>query len=307
MTFEKEISFFGKECLIHDLEWYEQSFRPQKGQETPQIRGDISPWYARLTRQSVRAVHRVVPDAQIILFIRNPIERAWSHALMELGRNPKRDLARVTQWRWIAHFDRLRQWLYGDYERTLKNWSAFFPQRQIQVDLYERVSSDPAGLMRDVLTHVGADPDWTPPQSLTQKIWTISEATNGRAEGIQLPDSLRWHLAKQWLEPTQRLNDRLEGQVNHWVRQMQDITARPAPLSWRTLRTVHRTMFRWPKRAAFGAFHLAREAKLAKAYRRIAIQVDQRRSIAPSPSPILSGRELFSGSVQKDRAAAQKV
>ena len=226
MTFEKEISFFGKECLIHDLEWYEQSFRPQKGQEAPQIRGDISPWYARLTRQSVRAVHRVVPDGRSFCLF-----AIRSSALEPCpdGAGPKSETrsVRVTQWRWIAHFDRLRQWLYGDYERTLKNWSAFFPQRQIQVDLYERVSSDPAGLMRDVLTHIGADPDWTPPQSLTQKIWTISEATNGLAEGIQLPDSLRWHLAKQWLEPTQRLNDRLEGKVDHWVRQMQDITARP--------------------------------------------------------------------------------
>jgi hypothetical protein len=270
MTFEKETSYFGKECLFHDLKWYENYFRPEPGREEADIRGDVSPWYARLSKQSVQAAHRVLPHAQLILIIRNPIERAWSHALMEFSRDPRRDLSCISDWRWMAHFDRLRQRWYGDYARTIENWTAYYSPQQLHVDLYERVSEDPDAMMRDVLNHIGADPNWMPPaDSLHSRHWTIGEVTGGRSGGVELPDSLRWHLAKQWLEPTQRLNERLNGRVDHWVTQMKQITARPVPLSWRAMRTAHRAVVRWPKRIAFVAYDTAREHRLSRAYQRI--------------------------------------
>jgi hypothetical protein len=285
MTFEKETSYFGKECIVHDLKWYEDYFRPESGRTTAEVRGDVSPWYARLSKQSVQAAHRVMPHAQLILIIRNPIERAWSHALMELGRNPKRDLSRVPEWRWIAHFDRLRQRWYGDYARTLENWSAFYSPKQIHVDLYERVSEDPNGMMRDILTHIGADSTWTPPDnSLRSRQWSIGEVTGGRSEGVELPDSLRWHLAKQWLDPVQRLNERLNGRVDHWVRQMKEIIARRVPLSWQCRRITNRAVVRWPERIGFITYDSLREWRLSRSYQRIAAQSETRESRMPLPA-----------------------
>src|SRR6185312_13821076 len=76
MTDPKEISYFGKEAACHDLAWYEASFSHDLQKQDAPFRGDISPWYSRATRQTVAAAHALIPDAKLILIIRNPVDRA---------------------------------------------------------------------------------------------------------------------------------------------------------------------------------------------------------------------------------------
>ncbi|MBA2714750.1 MAG: sulfotransferase, partial [Rubrobacteraceae bacterium] len=55
----------------YDDRWYSQVFEPKKGK----VSGEITPAYSVLGREEVAHVHGVMPDAKLIFFMRNPIER----------------------------------------------------------------------------------------------------------------------------------------------------------------------------------------------------------------------------------------
>lgn len=285
MTEHKEVSFFGNNCLEHGLSWYEATFQPSSDNPNPGIRGDISPWYARLSRRSVAAVHRVLPDARLILVIRNPIDRAWSHALMELALWGERPLEQISSGGFIRRCERIRQIRFGDYERILDHWLAYYPAEALFVETYDRMSGDSGGYLRDVLEHIGADPDWTPAtDQLGKKHWSIGEATSGQSDKLPMPDFVRWYLAMRWLEPTRRLNLRLNGRVESWVREMEQITGRQAPLSWRMKRWLKRTLSPI-QRIPYYCFDEVRELRLKHAYQRIEHEYAQKyESPASAPS-----------------------
>jgi hypothetical protein len=252
-------------------------FRPEGEKANAAIRGDISPWYARLSRQSVEAVHRLLPEARLILVIRNPIDRVWSNVLMELAQHGRRPLAEVRIGQFIRHCDRLRQVRLGDYERMIDDWTAYYRGNELLVETYDRVSSDPNGLLRGLLTHIGADPDWTPPaDQVNKRHWSVGEATGGQSDALAMPELLRWYLAMNWREPVRRLNQRINGRVENWVREMEELTGRRVSVSWRMQRLAHRLLLIWPQRLAFVAYNAMREFRLRGAYARLHHEYEQK-------------------------------
>src|SRR5690242_2712496 len=73
MTTEKEASFFGKYCIGRSLADYRAAFRCPDRSTPPPVRGDVSPWYARLSRQSIEAVRHFLPEVRIVMTLRNPL------------------------------------------------------------------------------------------------------------------------------------------------------------------------------------------------------------------------------------------
>ena len=55
----------------------------------------------------------------------------------------------------------------------------------------------------------------------------------------EIPEAVQWYIADRLLEPTERLNELLEGRVSNWVEEMRTIRGK-ARLSWRLLREVNR-------------------------------------------------------------------
>lgn len=62
--------------------WYASLFKGGRGK----ITGDMSATYAELDRPAVEHVFKLMPHVKVIYGLRNPIERAWSHALMAIDK-----------------------------------------------------------------------------------------------------------------------------------------------------------------------------------------------------------------------------
>lgn len=280
MTDVKEVTYFGKECLVHDLHWYRNQFTVSNSAQPPLALGDISTLYARLSRQSVAFIRQLLPQARIVLILRNPIERCWSHALMELARDTNKNLSTLAPETLLRRFERTRQTRFTDYLQIIQRWTEFYPSEQFHIDLYDRVVEDPAGLLRDLLDFLEVDPDWTPPNDQThRRVWTTHDVTQGRGDDVAMPPIVRWYLAHQWIEPMRQLNDRLDGKVSHWIEQMRQIIDQGAPLSWRVRKMFNRHVAIWPERLAYGAFDCLRERRLRQAYSR---DLDEVRHAKPS-------------------------
>ena len=83
-----------------------------------------------------------------------------------------------------------------------------------------------------------------------------------------MPDAIRWYLSMKWLEPTRRLNDRLEGRLSRWVESMEQAVG-SASSTWRLGRAFNLWVARRPEQVAFALYDRINEMRLARSWRRI--------------------------------------
>ena len=250
----KELNFFDKRLIREDLGWYQDQFEPANGDPPKSIRGEICPGYCRLSRPAVENIRRILSDLRIVFLLRNPIDRNWSQAVYELGRLADRTFDRVPIAKFMRHFDRRRTRYYNDYGRAIDVWSGVFGSEAVHVETFDRFRAEPKPYLADILRHVGADPSFMPDEaSLSEKVFFLGKPS----QGIEMPEILRWYVARQWREPVVRLNERLGGALDAWIEEMNSLE-RPGP-RWRLYREVHRTLMVLPERLMYGAFEAGRE------------------------------------------------
>lgn len=149
--------FFGR----RDDAWYRRLFAPGAGK----VCGEITPAYSTLDRSHVEHVRAVAPHVRCILLLRDPIERAWSAALMNLrkGRSvlaaAEGDIARVPDDTFIEYLRNPAVTARGDYLSTLENWGAAFPAEQLMIGFNEDLAERPRAFLRELFAFVGVDAD----------------------------------------------------------------------------------------------------------------------------------------------------
>jgi hypothetical protein len=134
-----------------DDRWYASLFAPGRGK----LIGEITPDYALLEEDGVAHVRRLVPDARLFFLIRNPIERGWSHALMQvLGERRRRENVTVDLSR---HFGNEGSRGRSDYLRTIDLWLQHFSAEQLFIGFTEDIHFHPRELLSSVCTFLGVD------------------------------------------------------------------------------------------------------------------------------------------------------
>jgi Sulfotransferase family len=184
--------------------WYGEIFEPKEGR----IAGEITPAYSVLSEDKVAHVRDLVPGAKLIFMMRNPIERAWSQAVMSFDKEKKGSAESAAEEDILKRFGRNSNRLLTDYLRTIENWGAFYPEEQIFVGFLEDVSLFPGELLARLYGFLGADPSFEPP-SLHQKIHSRSSDT--------MPTGLASHLAQEYREEAERLADLFGGYASFWA------------------------------------------------------------------------------------------
>ena len=176
---EKELHFFD---LHYDrgLSRYTRAFR-EAGRR---LAGEITPAYSILPPERIREVHTLMPDARLILLVRDPIERAWSHALMELLQVRERRFENTPSDEFIAHFNSPASRQRGDYLTIIDNWLCHYRREQLFIGFYDDLTARPQLLLADILQHIGItqQPDWS-----TMPYDRVAR----RGLGLPLPERLR--------------------------------------------------------------------------------------------------------------------
>lgn len=199
-----EIRYFDQQ-LHRSLRWYESHFRDLPGR----LKGEKSPNYYALPADRVRLIGRVLPGARILFLLRDPRERAWSHALMNLVTLPGVPFEDVPERRFRAHFRRtLERGLYSD---ALDRWGEVYPAERVHVGFFEDVVARPQGLLEEILGFLGAAPetDWS--------AYPFARRIN-RGPGISPPEGLRADLEALYRDEIARLRERFGGAVKRWAR-----------------------------------------------------------------------------------------
>lgn len=149
-----EVHYFDLD-FHHSLSSYARRFAAA-GNRVP---GDITPAYSIIDVRRVRFIRTVMPDVRLVLLLRNPVERAWSHAVMNLVSETRKPLDSVSDSDFITHFKSGRSRRRGNYLQIIDKWRDSFPEEQLFIGWFEDIVQAPEALLRGIFRHIRVQDD----------------------------------------------------------------------------------------------------------------------------------------------------
>jgi hypothetical protein len=119
----------------------------------PHILGESTASYCVLEPLVLEDIRTINPNIKIIMLLRDPVERAWSHANKDLVRDTGKA---ATDEQYLDFFSRPDQLARADYQAIIERWRGFLKPGHILLAPSARIESDPAGLVSEVLGFLGA-------------------------------------------------------------------------------------------------------------------------------------------------------
>ena len=172
--YRKEVHYFNRSYRL-GTSYYKAYFPLNR--HGVKLTGEASPDYFDNPLVPER-MHALIPNAKIILLLRNPISRAFSHFQMmrKLGFEShsfssaiKQEKIRVEKFKdkvasdpyyYDLSIERYSYLQKGFYYQHLKNWENFYSPNQMLILKSEDFFFYPDKTFKEVLEFLGVDPDW---------------------------------------------------------------------------------------------------------------------------------------------------
>ena len=120
----------------------------------PRVRGEATASYAALPKDVLREIAVLNPEVKAILMVRDPIERAWSHARKDLtvnGRLPREiDPNALSR---LLFKDQKRE--LALYRALIENWRTHLQPGHLFVGAFESIASEPECLITAIHGFLG--------------------------------------------------------------------------------------------------------------------------------------------------------
>jgi hypothetical protein len=203
-TFLWTLKFFGRPPSD---KWYASLFEQGRAKTT----GEATPDYSILEEVMVAHIHKLMPHAKLIFFMRNPVERPYSSAVMQLRnlRGMGREMEAAALQPFFESFSRQPSVVsHTRYLRSLEKWRRFYPDDQIFVGFLEDIHFYPVRLLQRLYRFLGLDPS----QAQEVKKRKINP-------GLQehMPAQLAAQLARTYYKDLKRLSACFGGYTCFWL------------------------------------------------------------------------------------------
>lgn len=198
----------------NELEWYLKFFEEDDwgvslvkrmvGEQTdlpgevPKVRGEATASYAVLEHGVIQDIVRLNPDIKIVLMIRDPVERAWSHAKKDLVRDGVRSFKEIASEDFIEYLSSPYMIKCGTYTAAIENWKAYLKPDHLFVGMYDELRSAPAELLLRLYDFLGVEVN---ERYISQRVQNVINKTNE----IEIPAECRTYLEDIYQEERSRL------------------------------------------------------------------------------------------------------
>jgi hypothetical protein len=153
---------------------------------TPRLFGEATATYATLEDEVIEDIACLNPKIRIVLMLRDPVERAWSHAMKELVR-PAEPGEQVGTEQFLAFFQQPGQLKRAAYRDMVDKWRRYLPADQIYLGDYAEIGRAPRAFLEDLCIFLGTEmPAKFPENHLHER---INSSTQNR---VIPPDLLQW-------------------------------------------------------------------------------------------------------------------
>jgi len=156
---KKEIHFFDKsENYNKGLDYYESFFKHCISEK---IKGEFTSTYidSPLEAGIPLRIHKHFPKAKLIVCLRDPIERAYSHYKSSIY--TKGQLSTYADFSKAIENHKLVK--KGFYYKHLKKYFDIFPRENILVLIYEDIKKDSARFIQEIYNFLGVETQFVPP------------------------------------------------------------------------------------------------------------------------------------------------
>lgn len=235
----KELHYFSNR-FDRGQAWYESHFTPAPEHKAV---GEITPNYLHHS-DAIRRIAEVIPDAKLIVVLREPISRAYS--AYQLFRQRHYTDQTFTD-ACIPGSDLVH---HSIYSQAMYRLYTLFDRRQVRVYLYDDVQTNGLAVLRDLFAFLEIDVTFVP-ASLSQRVnvtvlprtqkvlrWlgagSLIDAVRGTAAGDwikrrfavtgqraqcddALPPDARHRLQSLFREDVMRLQDLIRRDLSHWL------------------------------------------------------------------------------------------
>lgn len=179
MPDKKELYFFNllnkpnhPKYRSSELEWYLKHFRPgivrsmrnqvwcmaRWGRRySIRARGEATASYAAMEEELIDEITRLRPDVKVVIMVRNPVARGWSHAVKDLVKRQRRRVEDVTEEEWIQFFTDPYQLACGRFSRIIDNWTERLGSEQVFIGRFEDIATTPTSLLNDLFRFLDVD------------------------------------------------------------------------------------------------------------------------------------------------------
>lgn len=169
------------------FDWYRRFF--QASERGLRI-GDTTSSYVRAPEVPGR-IHEYNPEARIIVSLRNPIDRAFSHYWHE---KKKQKIAFRFE-ELFENYDLFESWIAtGFYFQHLKRFYEYFPEHRVLVLVFEDIQANPEAFIRRVFEFLDVDASFEP-QVLHSRVNVAGRNFEGAAK---LKQRTRGYALRVW-------------------------------------------------------------------------------------------------------------
>ncbi len=173
------------------------------------IKGEITPSYSILNDADVKKMHTLLPNTKIILLLRNPIDRAWSHFRFHLTKQGIQDYSTIDIKYILDFFEKEDQVLRSDYIKTINTYSKYYPKDQFMIGFYDAITENPKELLTDIVSFIGGD---------TTKIDAECDlqAKDNVSVKFEMPEEVKSYLKNKYTKDLKVLSDKLGSYATQW-------------------------------------------------------------------------------------------
>jgi hypothetical protein len=199
----KELHFFDRN-FHKGLEWYQSLFA---GADREIQLGEATPNYVN-EPAAIRRLADTLPSARLLLSLRDPVERAYSHYWHNRSRGKEPlswDEALKAEPGRVAIDEINRAWFSyaarGDYMDQIEEVLRYFPVEALHVEIAEEMQANPRDALGRIFKFLQVDDDFVPEQT-DNKVNAYVEFRS-----LRVRDATKG-LPKLWAAPINRLNAR---------------------------------------------------------------------------------------------------
>jgi len=190
-------------------DWYNSLFEQGRNK----ISGEITPAYSFLSPKDIKHIYKNYPELKIILILRNPVERAWSHIRFYIKLNKFSEDSSIEEMK--NFIDSKEQVLRSDYLSIIHNWSSIFSKKQIHICFYDEIKENPQNFLNKVFNFLEISPLILDQEILNKKVNVSTVKT--------IPKELELYINKKYYSHLKNLEKILGSYTHNWVRNTENI------------------------------------------------------------------------------------
>ena len=182
----------------------------KKNKKASQIKiyGEATASYFVLKEKIIEDILAINPEIKIIILIRNPISRSWSHAQKDLVLIPNKKASDLTFQDYKNFFSDSYMKECGEYTKHINKWERIIKKENLHIGHYDDLVENPKYFLNQTLKFLNIN------STTILKNANLAEKVNPTSS-VKIPDEIYAHLKELYGKEISKLEERYPNKIKY--------------------------------------------------------------------------------------------